>query len=86
MYTTQLKNEGRASTAQISMAKRNNVEMALKIAREARQILGAVGITGDYSIMRHITNLESVITYEGTHDIHLLITGADITGISAFKG
>ncbi|AKA35318.1 acyl-CoA dehydrogenase family protein [Flagellimonas lutaonensis] len=81
----QLKNEGRATTAQISMAKRNNVDMALKIAREARQILGGMGITGEYSIMRHMMNLESVITYEGTHDIHLLITGADITGIPAFK-
>jgi glutaryl-CoA dehydrogenase len=81
----QLKNEGRATTAQISMAKRNNVDMAIKIAREARQVLGGMGITGDYSIMRHMMNLESVITYEGTHDIHLLITGADITGIPAFK-
>ncbi len=80
-----LKEEGRATTAQISMAKRNNVNMALQIAREARQILGAMGITGDYSIMRHMMNLESVVTYEGTHDIHLLITGMDITGISAFK-
>ncbi len=81
----QLKNEGKATTAQISMAKRNNVDMALKIAREARQILGGMGITGEYSIMRHMMNLESVITYEGTHDIHLLITGSDITGIPAFK-
>ena len=80
-----LRNEGRATTAQISMAKRNNVEMAINIAREARQILGGMGITGDYSIMRHMMNLESVITYEGTHDIHLLITGLDITGIPAFK-
>ena len=80
-----LKNEDRASSAQISMAKRNNVEMAIKIARESRQILGGMGITGDYSIMRHMMNLESVITYEGTHDIHLLITGMDITGINAFK-
>ncbi|MFQ3349873.1 MAG: glutaryl-CoA dehydrogenase [Flavobacterium sp.] len=80
-----LKNEGRATTAQISMAKRNNVDMAINIAREARQILGAMGIIGDYSIMRHMMNLESVITYEGTHDIHLLITGMDITGIPAFK-
>jgi alkylation response protein AidB-like acyl-CoA dehydrogenase len=80
-----LRNEGRATSAQISMAKRNNVDMALKIAREARQVLGAMGITGDYSIMRHMMNLESVITYEGTHDVHLLITGMDITGISAFK-
>ncbi len=81
----QLKNDGKATTAQISMAKRNNVEMAIKIAREARQMLGGMGITGEYSIMRHMMNLESVITYEGTHDIHLLITGADITGIPAFK-
>jgi len=80
-----LKNENRATTSQISMAKRNNVDMALKIAREARQVLGAMGITGEYSIMRHMMNLESVVTYEGTHDIHLLITGMDITGISAFK-
>jgi len=81
----QLKNNGRATTAQISMAKRNNVDMAIKIAREARQVLGGMGISGEYSIMRHMMNLESVITYEGTHDIHLLITGADITGHSAFK-
>ncbi len=80
-----LRNEGRATSAQISMAKRNNVSMALTIAREARQILGGMGISGEYSIMRHMMNLESVITYEGTHDIHLLITGMDITGISAFK-
>ena len=80
-----LKNEGRATSAQISMAKRNNVEMALNIAREARQILGGMGITGAYSIMRHMMNLESVITYEGTHDIHLLITGFDITGLNAFS-
>jgi glutaryl-CoA dehydrogenase len=81
----QLKEEGSASSAQISMAKRNNVAMALNIAREARQILGGMGITGEYSIMRHMMNLESVITYEGTHDIHLLITGLDITGENAFK-
>jgi len=80
-----LKNEGRATTAQISMCKRNNVDMALNVAREARQILGAMGITGEYSIMRHMMNLESVVTYEGTHDIHLLITGMDITGENAFK-
>ena len=80
-----LRNENRATTAQISMAKRNNVDMAIKIAREARQILGGMGISGDYSIMRHSMNLESVITYEGTHDIHLLITGLDITGLNAFK-
>jgi glutaryl-CoA dehydrogenase len=80
-----LKNENRATTAQISMAKRNNVDMAINIAREARQMLGGMGITGDYSIMRHSMNLESVITYEGTHDIHLLITGMDVTGLNAFK-
>ena len=80
-----LRNEGRATTAQISMAKRNNVDMAINIAREARQMLGGMGITGEYSLMRHMMNLESVITYEGTHDIHLLITGADVTGIPAFK-
>jgi len=80
-----LRNDGKATSAQISMAKRNNVEMALTIAREARQVLGAMGITGEYSIMRHMMNLESVITYEGTHDIHLLITGLDITGLPAFK-
>lgn len=80
-----LRNEGRATTQQISMAKRNNVHMAINIAREARQIHGGMGITNEYPIMRHMCNLESVITYEGTHDIHLLITGADITGIPAFK-
>ena len=80
----QLRNEGRATSAQISMAKRNNVAMALDIAREARQIHGAMGITNEYPIMRHMMNLESVITYEGTHDIHLLITGLDITGENAF--
>jgi glutaryl-CoA dehydrogenase len=80
-----LKNENRATPAQISMAKRNSVEVAINIAREARQMLGGMGITGEYSIMRHMMNLESVITYEGTHDIHLLITGMDITGEEAFK-
>jgi len=79
-----LKNEDKATPGQISMAKRNNVKMALDVARESRQILGAMGITGDFPIMRHMINLESVITYEGTHDIHLLITGAEITGIPAF--
>ena len=79
-----LQNDGKATPSQISMAKRNNVDMALKIAREARQILGGMGISGEYSIMRHMMNLESVITYEGTHDIHLLITGMDITGENAF--
>lgn len=80
----QLKSENRATPAKISMAKRNNVHMALQVAREARQILGAMGIVGDFPIMRHMMNLESVITYEGTHDVHLLITGQDITGINAF--
>lgn len=80
-----LREEGKATSAQISMAKRNNVEMAINIAREARQMLGGMGITGEYSIMRHSMNLESVITYEGTHDIHLLITGLDITGENAFS-
>ena len=82
----QLRNEDRATPAQISMAKRNNVNMALQIAREARQIHGGMGITGEYPIMRHMMNLESVITYEGTHDIHLLITGMDVTGENAFGG
>ena len=80
-----LRNQGKATSAQISMAKRNNVDMAINIAREARQMLGGMGISGEYSIMRHSMNLESVITYEGTHDIHLLITGLDITGLNAFK-
>ena len=80
-----MRDNGTATSAQISMAKRNNVDMALKIAREARQMLGGMGITGEFSIMRHMMNLESVITYEGTHDIHLLITGLDITGLNAFK-
>ncbi len=80
----QLRDAGKATSAQISMAKRNSCEIALNIAREARQIHGGMGITSEYSIMRHMANLESVVTYEGTHDIHLLITGADITGIPAF--
>ena len=80
-----LRNEDRATPAQISMCKRNNVKMALDVARESRQILGAMGITGDFPMMRHMMNLESVITYEGTHDIHLLITGNDITGENAFE-
>ncbi len=80
-----MRENGTATSAQISMAKRNNVDMAINIAREARQMLGGMGITGEYSIMRHSMNLESVITYEGTHDIHLLITGLDITGLNAFK-
>jgi len=80
-----LRNEDRATSAQISMAKRNSCYTAVTIAREARQMLGGMGITGEFSIMRHMMNLESVITYEGTHDIHLLITGMDVTGINAFK-
>ena len=80
-----LRNEDRATPAQISMAKRNSCDIALKVSREARQILGGMGITGEFSIMRHMMNLESVVTYEGTHDIHLLITGMDVTGINAFQ-
>ncbi len=80
-----LKNEHRATPAQISMAKRNNVDMALKIARDSRQMLGGMGIMGEFPMMRHMANLESVVTYEGTHDIHLLITGMDITGLNAFQ-
>ena len=80
-----LKNDNRATPAQISMAKRNSVHTAITIAREARQMLGGMGITGEFPVMRHMMNLESVITYEGTHDIHLLITGMDITGEEAFK-
>ncbi|MFZ1750936.1 MAG: acyl-CoA dehydrogenase family protein, partial [Saprospiraceae bacterium] len=79
-----LANQGKATPAQISMAKRNNVAMALEVAREARQMHGGMGITGEYPIMRHMMNLESVVTYEGTHDIHLLITGMDVTGFNAF--
>ena len=80
-----LMNEGKATPQQVSMAKRNACEIASNIARDARQILGGMGITGEYSIMRHMMNIESVLTYEGTHDIHLLITGMDITGLNAFK-
>jgi glutaryl-CoA dehydrogenase len=80
-----LKNEEKATPAQISMAKRNGVETSLNVARKARQMLGGMGITGEFPIMRHMMNLESVVTYEGTHDIHLLITGMDITGINAFE-
>jgi glutaryl-CoA dehydrogenase len=80
-----LMDQGKASPAQISLAKRNNVDMALTVARTARQMLGGMGITGDYPIMRHSMNLESVVTYEGTHDIHLLILGMEITGENAFS-
>ncbi|MBL4650569.1 MAG: acyl-CoA dehydrogenase, partial [Aureispira sp.] len=76
---------GKVTPAQVSMAKRNNVHMALEIAREARQIHGGMGITNEYPCMRHMMNLETVLTYEGTHDIHLLITGMDVTGLNAFK-
>ncbi len=80
-----LMNEGKVTPAQVSMAKRNACEVATNICRDARQMLGGMGITGEYPVMRHMMNLESVITYEGTHDIHLLITGMDITGLNAFK-
>jgi len=80
-----LMNENKVTPAQVSMAKRNGCEIAQNISREARQVLGGMGITGEYSVMRHMMNIESVITYEGTHDIHLLITGMDVTGINAFK-
>lgn len=80
-----LMNEHRATPQQVSMAKRNGCEITANIAREARQVLGGMGITGEYSVMRHMMNIESVITYEGTHDIHLLITGLDVTGLNAFK-
>ncbi len=80
-----LMNEGKATPQQVSMAKRNGCEIAANICRDARQMLGGMGITGEYSIMRHMMNIESVITYEGTHDIHLLITGMDVTGLNAFK-
>ncbi len=80
-----LMDSGKAKSSHISLAKRNNVEIALKIARDARQIHGGMGITNDFPMMRHMMNLESVITYEGTHDIHLLILGNEITGISAFS-
>ena len=79
-----LMNENRATPAQVSMAKRNSCQMAKNIISDARQMLGGMGITGEYPVMRHMMNLESVITYEGTHDIHLLITGMDITGLNAF--
>jgi glutaryl-CoA dehydrogenase len=80
-----LANEGKVTPQQVSMAKRNACEIATNITRDARQMLGGMGITGEYSVMRHMMNLESVITYEGTHDIHLLITGMDVTGFNAFK-
>ncbi|MBS1738488.1 MAG: acyl-CoA dehydrogenase family protein [Bacteroidetes bacterium] len=80
-----LMDKGKATPQQVSMAKRNGCEIATNIARDARQILGGMGITGEFSVMRHMMNLESVITYEGTHDVHLLITGMDVTGINAFK-
>src|SRR5436189_5801314 len=83
---TRMMEAGMALPAQISMAKRNNVWMALQCARKARDILGATGITDQYSVIRHAMNLESVLTYEGTHDIDTLIIGHDITGLNAFGG
>lgn len=80
-----LMDQHKATAAQISMAKRNGCQVATQVARDARQMLGGMGITGEYPVMRHMMNLESVITYEGTHDVHLLITGMDITGLNAFK-
>ncbi len=80
-----LMNENKVTPQQVSMAKRNACETAANVAREARQMLGGMGITGEYPIMRHMMNMESVITYEGTHDVHLLITGMDVTGLNAFK-
>ena len=78
-------NEGKATPAQISLAKRNNVEIAMNIAREARQMHGGMGITGEYPMMRHMMNLETVNTYEGTYDMHTLIVGRDITGLDAIR-
>jgi glutaryl-CoA dehydrogenase len=75
----------KVTAGQVSMAKRNGCEVAQNVARDARQMLGGMGITGEYSVMCHMMNIESVITYEGTHDIHLLITGMDVTGLNAFK-
>ena len=83
---TRMIEAGTALPAQISLAKRNNVWMALECARTARDILGAVGITDRYSVIRHLMNLESVYTYEGTHNVHTLVVGQDVTGINAFGG
>jgi len=80
-----LMNEGKVTPQQVSMAKRNSCEIATNICRDARQMLGGMGITGEYPVMRHMMNLETVLTYEGTHDIHLLITGHDVTGLEAYK-
>jgi glutaryl-CoA dehydrogenase len=80
-----LKDDKRMKASQVSLAKRNNVEISLNIARSARNILGANGISDEYCVIRHMLNLETVYTYEGTHDIHTLIVGEDITGISAFN-
>jgi glutaryl-CoA dehydrogenase len=81
----QLKDQGKLRFDQVSLAKRNNVAVALGIARTARDILGANGILSEYPVFRHMANLESVYTYEGTHDIHTLILGQSITGIPAFE-
>ena len=84
LHLGRLKDQGKATPARVSMAKRANVEMATEVAREARRLLGANGILAEYSALRHMANLESVYTYEGTHDMHTLILGEKITGISAF--
>ena len=81
----QLKEKGEMRAVHVSLAKRNNVDIALQIARKARSILGANGISDEYGVIRHLLNLETVYTYEGTHDIHTLILGENITGYSAFK-
>ena len=81
----QLKDEGKLRAIHSSMAKMNNVKIALEIARMARDILGANGITDEYPVIRHLLNLESVYTYEGTHNIHLLILGQELTGLGAFS-
>jgi len=85
LHLGRLKDADRYTPQQVSLAKRNNVSMATDIAREARRLLGAVGILAEYSAMRHMANLESVYTYEGTHDIHTLVLGQAITGHAAFK-
>src|SRR2546423_10440379 len=80
-----LKDKGTYTPQQVSLAKRNNLDMATDVAREARRLLGAVGILAEYSAMRHMANLESVYTYEGTHDVHTLVLGQPMTGMSAFQ-
>jgi glutaryl-CoA dehydrogenase len=85
LHLGRLKDAGTFTPQQVSLAKRNNVNMATNIAREARRLLGANGILAEYASMRHMANLESVYTYEGTHDIHTLILGQSITGLGAFQ-